>query len=160
MDLEKLAHHHNLRIPTPRGRVPVCARCLGIYGGMLLWTAILVVSPAFAAWIRGLGGGAGGLLSFGLTVPLVVDWWSQCRGWRHSTNLVRVLTGLGLSLGLVTTVVQFSHLYVTGPLMAAWAYLVLRLGRRWRIRRPPYWGCSECETGTLGEYTQRRLDAE
>lgn len=151
-----LRHTHNVRVPWLDRAV--CARCGGIFGGLVCWTVALAASESCRTAIGDLRTSHGFALSFGLTLPLVVDWLSQCRGLRHSTNPVRLVSGLLLALGAVTLVAQYRRLPVFGPLAVGWAALVVKVGTYWRIRRPPYWGCSACELGTVGEYVQRQLE--
>jgi uncharacterized membrane protein len=154
--LPSLRHDHNVRVPGTDH--VVCARCGGLYGGLACWAVALAACGSCRAAIGGLPMGHGFALSFGLTLPLVADWWAQCRGLRHSTNPVRIVTGSLLALGAATLLVQYRYLHVFVPLAVGWAVCVIKLGTYWRIRRPPYWGCSACELGTVGEYIQRQLE--
>jgi len=67
-----------------RGRqFPVCARCTGILLGYLTYPAFVIgLWPATVL---------GGLL---LNIPALVDGSTQLRGFRESTNPLRLVTGL------------------------------------------------------------------
>jgi len=147
-------HDHNVGVPGTD--YAVCARCAGIYGGAVCWAAVAAACGDCRTAVRGLPAAHGFALSFGLTLPLVADWWAQCRGLRHSTNRARLLTGVLLALGTVTLVVQYGRLPAFGPVAVGWAVVVVKVGTYWRARRPPYWGCDACELGSIGEYFQRR----
>ncbi|UTE76029.1 MULTISPECIES: DUF2085 domain-containing protein [Rossellomorea] len=77
---------------------PVCFRCMGILMGILLGIPIIwlvIPSSSFIALVMA------GVLTF----PLLADGFTQKWGWRKSTNILRLLTGLlcgtGLSIGIV-----------------------------------------------------------
>lgn len=80
----------------------LCARCFAIYASLA--TALLLIPargslaerlPEIPVWVV--------LVAL---LPLAVDGTTQLIGWRHSTNLLRVLTGalLGLGAGLYVAV--------------------------------------------------------
>lgn len=68
--------------------MPVCSRCVAIYGGLLAGVALF----AAIGWLR-----SHPLATWGLAVtllPLAVDGITQAAGLRESTNELRMLTGL------------------------------------------------------------------
>lgn len=88
------AHWHHCYAPTVFGRrIRVCARCLGIYPGIIL--GILVFE-------RGLPADTRFLLIFLLPIPAVVDWTRTAFTARVGSNASRTLTGglLGSAYGL------------------------------------------------------------
>lgn len=81
--------------------MPICARCAGIYAGMLAGTAaaLLILGRRWAARLR-----ERMIRPFALAavVPLAIDGLTQLTGLRESTNPLRVATGLiaGFAFGL------------------------------------------------------------
>lgn len=75
--------------------MPICARCVGIYAGLLVGLAAFVVIPYLRERI---------VRPFALAavVPLAIDGLTQLAGLRESTNELRIVTGLvaGLAFGL------------------------------------------------------------
>jgi uncharacterized membrane protein len=75
--------------------MPICARCVGIYLGMLAGVALFVIVPFLRErMMRN--------MSIAAVVPLAIDGLTQLAGWRESTNSLRMATGLiaGLAFGL------------------------------------------------------------
>ena len=75
--------------------MPVCARCTGVYLGMLGGIALFWLIPMLRERVmRG--------FAFAAVVPLALDGVTQLAGLRESTNSLRVATGLiaGLAFGL------------------------------------------------------------
>ena len=75
--------------------MPICARCVGIYGGMLLGIAAFRAVPLLRERVmRG--------VAFVCAVPLAFDGLTQLSGLRESTNELRIATGIvaGLAFGL------------------------------------------------------------
>ncbi len=76
-------------------RMPICARCVGIYAGMLLGILAFWAVPLLREKVmRG--------VAFAATVPLALDGLTQLAGLRESTNELRIATGViaGLAFGL------------------------------------------------------------
>ena len=75
--------------------MPICARCVGIYGGMLLgilaFWAIPLLREKVMRWV-----------ALVCAVPLAIDGLTQLTGLRESTNELRIATGVvaGLAFGL------------------------------------------------------------
>lgn len=75
--------------------MPICARCFGIYLGMLAGLlAFLVVPRLREGFMR--------LVAFAAVLPLAIDGLTQLAGLRESTNPLRIATGTiaGLAFGL------------------------------------------------------------
>lgn len=75
--------------------MPICARCTGVYLGMLGGIALFWLIPMLRERVmRG--------FAFAAVVPLALDGVTQLTGLRESTNSLRVATGLiaGLAFGL------------------------------------------------------------
>ena len=75
--------------------MPICARCTGIYLGLLGGIALFAVLPLIREEVMR-------RISFAAVTPLALDGLTQLTGLRESTNLLRVITGLvaGLAFGL------------------------------------------------------------
>ena len=75
--------------------MPICARCVGIYGGMLLG----IVGFRAIPWLRErvMRG-----VAIVCAIPLALDGFTQLSGLRESTNELRIATGIvaGLAFGL------------------------------------------------------------
>lgn len=71
--------------------MPICARCFGIYGGLL--AGLL----AFAWWPR-FEERAARLLTFAAAIPIGIDGITQAAGLRTSTNALRISTGLAVAV--------------------------------------------------------------
>jgi uncharacterized membrane protein len=75
--------------------MPLCARCVGIYGGMLAGILVFWAVPLLREKVmRGFAVAA--------LIPLALDGLTQLTGLRESTNPLRVATGViaGLAFGL------------------------------------------------------------
>lgn len=75
--------------------MPLCARCVGIYGGMLIGILAFWAVPLLRERVmRG--------VAFAAVVPLALDGLTQLTGLRESTNELRIATGViaGLAFGL------------------------------------------------------------
>lgn len=74
--------------------MPICARCLFMHIGILLLPLFLFYP--LPLW-----------LGICLQAPLLLDGLTQLKGWRTSTNGLRILTGLlsgaGLAIGITST---------------------------------------------------------
>lgn len=152
-------HHHNFFFPWLGERFQyVCARDLGIWGGLIFLPLIIAFWPEAVSWIQELSLDVLLLCSGLLTLPLVIDWWLQCKAIRHSTNWRRLLTGLLASLGIMKLLIAYRYLFITIPVAFLWGLLITKIGRYWWIRRPPEWGCPSCRTGALGRRFQESLE--
>ncbi len=76
-------------------KIPVCARDIGIYGAMLLAGLVwpFVCKPHSVRWP------SIWWLVLAL-LPTAIDGTTQLFGWRESTNLLRLWTGLAMGIGL------------------------------------------------------------
>lgn len=68
---------------------PICARCIGVYLGLVpsLLLFLFKVSIPFPLFII-------------LLLPLFVDGFTQLFGFRESTNVIRLISGLIFTIGL------------------------------------------------------------
>lgn len=75
--------------------MPICARCVGIYLGMLAGILVFwAISLPREKVMR--------MIAYVAVVPLGIDGLTQAAGWRLSTNPLRIATGViaGLAFGL------------------------------------------------------------
>ncbi|BCB04395.1 DUF2085 domain-containing protein [Bacillus sp. KH172YL63] len=77
---------------------PVCYRCMGILTGLLL-----AIPAAWFVTPEGLGTSM--IIVMMLTVPLLLDGFTQKWRWRTSTNGLRLFTGVLCGTGLATFIV-------------------------------------------------------
>lgn len=82
--------------------MPVCARCIGIYGGAFLSAVMSLVRPRAGA------GGSHAILPILAILPVAIDGATQALGMRESTNLLRVATGAFAGVLLTWWIVQKS----------------------------------------------------
>jgi uncharacterized membrane protein len=68
--------------------MPICARCVGVYGGGAAASVLFLLLPLLRRHILSLR-----LMLF-LVLPLVIDGLTQATGFRESTNDLRLVTGL------------------------------------------------------------------
>jgi uncharacterized membrane protein len=96
-----LAHHRRaeldrcLLLPTPIGRIALCARCLGLYTTLL---GALALQLALGAGPRRVVDWAVVLVGI---FPALFDWGASFAGSWRGTNAIRLVTGalLGVALG-------------------------------------------------------------
>ena len=138
----KMKHTHNFEFP--RVGISVCARCSGLYGGFIFWLIIILASP-FKFWIQVLSWYWIFIAFLISTFPLISDWWMQCLGIKHSTNIRRLLTGLLASTGVSIVLTGYCYLYITFPVVIVWLFIATRLGIYWRNQRSVDWGCRHCK---------------
>ena len=140
-------HTHNFHLPYGyfgKKYMYICARCLGLYGGLVLWFLLLIFYAPLIIWLQSLNAIIILGLCFLLTLPLVIDWWLQCKAIKHSSNLIRLVTGLLASLGVVIMLLSYQAYWLTGPIGVGGFLIVTKVGSRWRGNRTPDWGCSAC----------------
>jgi len=110
---EKL--HRTIRINFRGRNVYICARCTGVYSGIL---------SVFIAWFLGLNFPTWLYLPLYsiLPLPAVVDWITQSCKLRESRNPLRVSTGylLGISEGLFFLMLVRGMFY-----LFLWAFAIL-----------------------------------
>ena len=74
-------------------QLPLCSRCLGVYGGLLLSIPIALFCP----------------VNFHIAILLIfimiIDSETQFLGLRESNNYIRLITGLFFSYGFVSIIV-------------------------------------------------------
>jgi uncharacterized membrane protein len=75
--------------------MPICARCVGIYGGMLLGIVAFWAVPLLREKVMR-------VVAFICLAPLALDGLTQLAGFRESTNELRIATGIvaGMAFGL------------------------------------------------------------
>lgn len=75
--------------------MPICARCTGIYLGLLAGLAAFWLIPLLQERVMR-------IVAFAAVIPLAVDGLTQLLGLRESTNPLRLATGMaaGLAFGL------------------------------------------------------------
>ncbi|MGZ5445254.1 MAG: DUF2085 domain-containing protein [Thermoanaerobaculia bacterium] len=75
--------------------MPICARCVGIYAGMLLGILAFWAIPLLRERVMR-------VVAFVAVTPLAIDGLTQLSGLRESTNELRVATGIvaGFAFGL------------------------------------------------------------
>ena len=85
---------------------PVCARCTGIILGWACYPLFLFGLAALPVWA-----------ALTLNVPVLLDGGTQAMGWRTSTNVLRLATGLLGGVGQVAIMAwlgtQAAHLILT-----------------------------------------------
>lgn len=82
---------------------PICARCTSILIGYLFVPILFIIG-----WELSI------LLGIFLNIPMIVDGYTQLKGWRKSNNFLRTITGILCGLGqsiiivwIVNTIVKF-----------------------------------------------------
>ncbi len=72
--------------------MPICARCIAIYAGLLAGIVAFLVLPSLneiaARWLLGIA-----------ALPMLLDGLTQLAGLRESSNSLRVETGLAVGMG-------------------------------------------------------------
>lgn len=71
--------------------MPICARCFGIYAGLLLGLVASVSWPKVEER-------SARLLTFAAALPITLDGVTQAAGLRTSTNTLRIATGLAVAI--------------------------------------------------------------
>lgn len=82
--------------------MPICARCTGIYAGMLCAALMWLIR----GWSQRIG--VAGWVAVLMIIPLAIDGTTQAAGLRESVNALRLLTGFlagAGAIGWVMTVV-------------------------------------------------------
>ena len=72
---------------------PLCARCTGIFFGLILLGPLLCVLFPLNMYVS---------LSF--VAAIFIDGFTQLKGWRSSNNYLRLITGLGFGYAIVSFV--------------------------------------------------------
>jgi uncharacterized membrane protein len=142
-----LEHTHNFHLPYRyfgNRLMYICARCVGIYGGLLVWIFLLSWYLPIIMWLQSLTTSEILCTCFILTLPLVLDWWLQCLAIKHSLNSVRLITGLLTSFSGFILIVTPQLYWLTVPCALIWMKTVKLVGIRWKRKRNPDWGCEAC----------------
>ena len=71
--------------------MPICARCFGIYGGIIAGIALFTIVP----WLEERMARGAALVA---VLPLAADGLTQLAGLRLSTNALRIATGLAAAI--------------------------------------------------------------
>lgn len=143
-----MEHTHNFHLPFKyfgNRFMHICSRCLGLYGGIVIWLILFLCSPFVSRYLDSLVVLETLFLCFILTVPLVVDWWLQCLAIHHSNNGVRFTTGLLTSLSGMIMFFSPQIYWISLPCSYLWMRLVRKVGIKWRKKRDPNWGCWACQ---------------
>ena len=139
-------HRHNFHLPAlGKSYMYICARCLGLYGGFFLLALIFFAFPVLIQLIQDLMVAEIFLFCFFLSLPLVVDWLSQSKGLRHSSNVLRTTVGLLTALAGTIMLIAHQFLWITLPVGISWLLLISYAGRYWKNHRSPLFGCYSCK---------------
>ncbi|MFT4414750.1 DUF2085 domain-containing protein [Fredinandcohnia humi] len=91
-------HRYPARCLHIKGKpMPLCARCFAMLVGYAFMPIALIFSITTAIWIP-----------IAMSIPLLVDGFTQRWKWRESSNLTRLVTGLLFGVGqslFISTVV-------------------------------------------------------
>lgn len=108
-----LSHHppslygHCLRVSVFGHSLYLCARCAGIYGGLLIGIAFLFLTsvPLTPPWFWF-------LLAVGFGMATVTDWVTQRLTYRKTTNHVRAISGFisGIGLSIIFMLANFFYM--------------------------------------------------
>nr|WP_152446549.1 DUF2085 domain-containing protein [Bacillus sp. THAF10] len=98
-------HRRRERSLVIRGKqFPICYRCMSILLGYLVIFPLFFIASTLSFLVMI-------IIGFALIFPMVLDGYTQWKGWRMSNNFLRVLTGLvsgvGMSFIMVACIVQF-----------------------------------------------------
>jgi uncharacterized membrane protein len=89
-----------------------CARCTGLYPAMFLTLLIGRLTPRWPFWLEG-------VFLFLAPLPALIDWGtSTATGKPERSNTIRMLTGIGLGIGLGTNLLINTR-ELLGPLVIA-----------------------------------------
>lgn len=77
---------------------PLCARCMSILLGYLIFPFLFFLPLGKEVLLAGIL----------LNIPMVLDGWTQKKGWRESHNVLRVITGLLAGIGQSILIVEIS----------------------------------------------------
>ena len=77
---------------------PLCARCMSILIGYIAVIPFLFYSFTFPI-----------PLAILLNIPMIIDGYTQLKGWRKSNNGLRTITGLASGVGQAMFIVTSAH---------------------------------------------------
>jgi len=138
-------HRHNFHLPfLGTTYLYICARCLGLYFGFFLFLFSLILVQPLMRIIQNLNSFELVLICFVLTLPLFFDWLSQSKGIRHSTNSIRLVSGLLTSLSGAIMIAGVQAIWITAPIGLLWFLTIGKIGHKWRKNRLSTFGCSAC----------------
>jgi len=80
---------------------PLCARCTGIFFGLVLVGPILCTFVPINMYV-----------SLGLVALMVIDGFTQLKGWRQSNNILRLITGLGFGYAMVSFIFHIVRMII------------------------------------------------
>lgn len=72
-------------------QLPLCARCTGIFLGLVLFGPVLCALLPLNMYV-----------SLFFVGAMLVDGFTQLKGWRKSNNFLRLITGLGFGYATVS----------------------------------------------------------
>ncbi len=131
-----LAHHppeqydHCLMVGIGNHKIPLCARCTGIYTGFalsyILFTFLGILIKPDLFWLT---------IGFGLGLTTIIEWVSQRLTPRVTNNKLRTGTGLlsGVGLTIVSLMRNLLVLYITLFIILG-AFLIVILHERKQYR--------------------------
>ncbi|MDZ5474641.1 DUF2085 domain-containing protein [Bacillus sp. 31A1R] len=100
-------HRKRERSLTINGwQFPVCYRCMFILIGYL-FTPVFLVLPPVNSIISGI------MMGILLTIPMIIDGYTQLKGLRISTNFLRIITGLTAGMGMSFIIVYAAKGLIT-----------------------------------------------
>ncbi len=81
---------------------PLCARCTGILLGLAILGPLLCTLLPLNMY-----------LSIFFVFAMIVDGFTQLKGWRKSNNCLRVITGLGFGYAIVSFVFHIIYMIIS-----------------------------------------------
>ena len=95
-----------------------CARCSGLYPAMFCTLLIGRFTPRWPFWLEG-------VLLFLAPLPALIDWGtSTATGKPERSNTIRMLTGIGLGIGLGTNLLMNTYELLAVPVRAQVIFLL------------------------------------
>lgn len=136
-------YKHTIRIRLGSHETRLCARCTGIYVGLiastisfLLFGYSILPFPLFRQ-VLPIGSVLTLVLMILLSLPLMIDWGMQKASWyeRESTNLRRVYTGLCLGVALCLFQFTWDIYLISIAVMGLYTGIMLVLTKFGHVRR-------------------------
>lgn len=112
----------------------MCARCTGMYIGMLLFFSISILfSQANISFP--LAGSSAFWFAWIMAVPAILDWSTSKVGFRTTNNAIRFITGYFLGIGIIVYFwVGWSLIYTIGTLFLSKVMVMLPIGMAYLMR--------------------------